>query len=385
MSALLIRIRRYSRTNPYGDASDVIHDMSEEEDWQAMEHITFGYLHRTFDTSIPRDVLKFLQEEVWGNVFRTTFWNEGPLERFTVTMISHVDEFGIRVLSESVVNGAKRDRMACNVHVWIKKHILTLNETEMLLFCQLMCMLAEDNKACECLSDVQLFRDMSERGKDSHDIMESVLDVFLVTDVTDFSHTFLLAERAAQNLILDFTRVNQIYSFGYLLKSLRLLERLAALMEWHSFMSAWVVSLSRYGWPLIFGTLVANMLSTPSVQFVIDLHRAQKLDFLIRMSHKHVETTRDAAWRIVRGRLRVLWPTRFAGVLNLHGVCKIGSSTGYECPITLQECMYPIVASDGHTYERDALLRILATENPLSPVTKTQLSFVVFDNYAICK
>jgi hypothetical protein len=43
------------------------------------------------------------------------------------------------------------------------------------------------------------------------------------------------------------------------------------------------------------------------------------------------------------------------------------------CPITLEVFDEPMVASDGHTYERRALLRLLETSKPVSPLTRVPL------------
>ena len=43
------------------------------------------------------------------------------------------------------------------------------------------------------------------------------------------------------------------------------------------------------------------------------------------------------------------------------------------CPITLQIFEHPVVASDGHSYERDAIAHLLQTQNPISPMTRETL------------
>ena len=375
----LSRIRTYSRAHMYDSSEDVANDMRHLD----LDHlVTFDFLEAICDRT-PHRLLCYLQTEVWGDVFRTAYWNEGPLERFTMTLMTSVDEHGIRVLDESLAHGAQKDRMACNIHTWVRKHILTLNHSETLLLCNMLCRLSGDESARECLEDVQLFRDLSKRSEDHDDIMAAVLDVFLASKMTRLPHSLLMAERAAHCLILDFRRVHHLESHDHLRKSLLFLEILSTWMEWHSLLTKWVVTLSRYGWPLSFGRLVANMLSTPSVQFLVDMHRRDKLNFLIRVAHQHSEASKE--WRVVRGRLRTLWPSRFAKVLNLADVCRTSPITTYECPITLQQCVYPTVASDGHTYERDALLIFLSTTDPISPITKARLEPVLFENYALCK
>ena len=53
----------------------------------------------------------------------------------------------------------------------------------------------------------------------------------------------------------------------------------------------------------------------------------------------------------------------------------------FQCPITLSPMEDPVVASDGHTYERQAILRVLqGSENPTSPLTREVLLPQVYAN-----
>ena len=60
-----------------------------------------------------------------------------------------------------------------------------------------------------------------------------------------------------------------------------------------------------------------------------------------------------------------------------------GHGGGCCCPITLQPCVHPVVASDGHTYERDALLEHLARNGARSPVTREPLEYHLYANRAL--
>lgn len=48
-----------------------------------------------------------------------------------------------------------------------------------------------------------------------------------------------------------------------------------------------------------------------------------------------------------------------------------------ECPILLDETQDPVLASDGHVYDRDAILTHLVRGNSLSPMTREMLSWIV--------
>jgi len=61
----------------------------------------------------------------------------------------------------------------------------------------------------------------------------------------------------------------------------------------------------------------------------------------------------------------------------------LATPVDFRCPITL-ECMYdPVVASDGHTYERHAIEYHIRCGNGRSPLTRTPLSSVLFENVTL--
>ena len=53
------------------------------------------------------------------------------------------------------------------------------------------------------------------------------------------------------------------------------------------------------------------------------------------------------------------------------------------CPITLEVFRDPVLAVDGFTYEREAILAWFATGSRTSPVTREEISDVIFSNYAV--
>ena len=55
----------------------------------------------------------------------------------------------------------------------------------------------------------------------------------------------------------------------------------------------------------------------------------------------------------------------------------------HVCPITLQVMKDPVVASDGHSYERRAIRRVLNTPNKRSPLTREVLREEVVPNHAL--
>lgn len=53
------------------------------------------------------------------------------------------------------------------------------------------------------------------------------------------------------------------------------------------------------------------------------------------------------------------------------------------CPITYDVMRNPVMASDGHTYERDAIAAVLARPEPLSPMTREPLTPTLLPNHAL--
>src|SRR3989338_776076 len=46
----------------------------------------------------------------------------------------------------------------------------------------------------------------------------------------------------------------------------------------------------------------------------------------------------------------------------------------YRCPITLQIFSEPVVASDGHVYEEEALIKCINQHNNMSPITRQKIT-----------
>eukprot|EP00966_Prymnesium_polylepis_P024592 567336-Prymnesium_polylepis.1 len=56
----------------------------------------------------------------------------------------------------------------------------------------------------------------------------------------------------------------------------------------------------------------------------------------------------------------------------------------FMCPITLHAMRDPVVACDGHTYERSALVHAFRKDHPTSPLTREPIrSALMYRNYAL--
>lgn len=140
------------------------------------------------------------------------------------------------------------------------------------------------------------------------------------------------------------------------------------------------VQLWRTGWPAPLGTLVATLLDTPCVALVVRLDRIGKLEDLVRTAH--AAHTACPHWSAVHALLRGAYATRVAEILGDPAPAP-ETDAGAECPITLVRMQRPVVASDGHTYERDALMRHFVVNGFTSPLTRERVAPVLYPNRAL--
>ena len=157
--------------------------------------------------------------------------------------------------------------------------------------------------------------------------------------------------------------------------ALIILERCVS--EWYSVISDVLTNVSFTAWRDDLGTLLVSMLSSTSVELVLSLESVNNLDSLIVFASK----MNDKVWKSVLALLRLQWPQKVASVLNEPTCTHV--MTTLTCPITLQECVYPVVASDGHTYERDALMRHMGKCGAVSPITREAISYHMFPNRSV--
>ncbi len=80
-------------------------------------------------------------------------------------------------------------------------------------------------------------------------------------------------------------------------------------------------------------------------------------------------------------------PEREALCAEIDAIDSAGKSDvppEFKCPITLVAMRDPVVACDGHTYERSALMEAFRKEHSVSPMTRQPISnSFVYPNYAL--
>lgn len=153
-----------------------------------------------------------------------------------------------------------------------------------------------------------------------------------------------------------------------------------------------VVAHGRSGWVYGIGGLVRRLTAGPSVRLVVLLEKNGCLDTLILAASRfrsviESEASRGrpplhSSWGVALCQLRRQWPERVAEVLNEPYAAPL-PVTEYTCPVTLCECVDPVVASDGHTYERNAILKHVCRNGAFSPLTKGLLELRLVPNRAV--
>lgn len=269
--------------------------------------------------------------------------------------------------------GASEERMTCAL----------LPNLETLAFdtpfidemCALLHRLGRDEKAQRMLSSHRLLNNLSYRFSKSCAshivgmIVQSKMyeDAVLVYPIVQCCVKLLYREASFMN------RVQRLAGDEHLSAALDLLVHSTSNTRTNSLFIPDVIHLSRPGWMTRYGRLVCNMLQGTSVQFVIELHRAGKLTSLWEKACAvQQEEDEHAAWTSIRRMLQEHLPS----LARREEI----ATTAAICPITLHPMVRPVVASDGHTYEREALMRHLMQNGMFSPITKQALDYSLYSN-----
>jgi len=135
----------------------------------------------------------------------------------------------------------------------------------------------------------------------------------------------------------------------------------------------------RTGWPTELGPVLAHLLDTSNVALVVEWTRTGRLPSLILCSQRR----KTPEWRAVSARLRHLVPGIVRSTLDEPYAPPVHGRSECTCPITLDRIDNPVSISDGHTYERDAIMRYFASAGFVSPLTRQCVAPYVFENRAV--
>jgi hypothetical protein len=125
-------------------------------------------------------------------------------------------------------------------------------------------------------------------------------------------------------------------------------------------------------WGIVdWSSVLAACLRGPSVELVLHLHVANALQPLVHRCE--VEAPTSKTWQEVKSHLERHWPE----CLGEAPSSLVPTQSALECPITMCPIHHAVVASDGHVYERDALLKHMC-KDMRSPFTRDKLSYNLF-------
>ena len=319
------------------------------------------------------EVLAYVERHVWPDEARAAFFLAGPYERVLARISA--GELGVTAQDRVVQltffdalldHGLDPARVACRAVPCLAAFALALSDVEPL--CCFLGRLLQSPRSRPLATDAALFRCLATCASRVPTAVRPVATAALVCGV-DHACVEPVVEAVAAR-----------YSGDVGGPPLALLEAAAARAEWRPRLAALALSLARRrAWKREHGRLAANLLAGASVALVLRMHHAGTLrDFVGAAAHYARGKGHDSrAWREAREHLRRHWPAAV-------GDAAADAVTQHECPITLQPMRRPAVASDGHTYERDALLAHLAADpRAVSPVTREPLELTVYENYAL--
>ncbi|MEC7112778.1 MAG: U-box domain-containing protein, partial [Candidatus Thermoplasmatota archaeon] len=120
--------------------------------------------------------------------------------------------------------------------------------------------------------------------------------------------------------------------------------------------------------------LINSLISSFGTEFLVRAARSGHLSELICICEDDTVKALDA-----------LWPGKLASLMGGSPSKRrrvLLPSVKHECPITQDACVDPVVATDGHTYERDAILTVILNgfPSPVSPMTREKIDLRVVPN-----
>lgn len=161
---------------------------------------------------------------------------------------------------------------------------------------------------------------------------------------------------------------------------LAFLARLASAAAWRSYLLPWTGDLVRHAHRAVdMAELALAMLTGAGVALVVHLHRTRQLSHLVTTAEARARAG-EAQWASCCARLCSVWPAQFYACSGREAEGDDEGTSVHTCPISLARCRRPARASDGFVYERDSIMRVLASAHrPVSPMTREPLLLVLLD------
>jgi len=320
----------------------------------------------------------FCSKEIWPSPVATSFFLKMPvslaLGRLSQNLHPLTESIEIYPFLHATMNaGYPVDRVAACVTFQLERHVDDCSDACVLLLCNLLQRFADDSFSRKMLHKDELFQRlhfrMVRRATTQYKtaFMTLLCSLVLSADMihTSFDSVTCIVESACLSLTLSSTPT-----------ALSLVCECAKQIEWHSRLCMFLISTVKVmGWQDSCAQIYLHMIHGASVQFLLDVVNLGLFESLLEATR----TKKSHHWKHMYDLLTVLWPSK-VNQYETTVVISRPSSTTYECPLTLVPCTYPVVASDGHTYEMDALLTHMSQSGYWSPMTRQPISCIVFRN-----
>lgn len=320
--------------------------------------------------------IKFVEEEIFPYDFRLSVYLHEYLDSFLLSLVNEEKMIHsgniFPFLTKLCIMGGRVDRIACAL-------IPTISATSKMMtsythhLCEFLSIVAKHPSARLMLMEHTLIEGLSTLY--TNNTADCITQV--INDMDEYDNIDLLSPMLTACGRFVYTNMHSLRVDGFS-TSLCILSRCASKERWHNKMIPLAIQLLRRGIFVEFGEYIANLLDSRSVEFVIELYRSRMLTLLVTEAYK---LRGDVIWRRVCDLLAMQWP-EYVSTISGEKMNQV-SRTTVVCPISGFECVNPVVASDGHTYERDSIVRCFVTMGMISPITKEILSHYLFSNYSI--
>jgi len=220
------------------------------------------------------------------------------------------------------------------------------------------------------------------------------MSTFVLSQTTDI-HVLLPVVTRAFELVNVARGDEEDEEVSCLNLSIVLLARISTEPSWSIFVSVYFVDILENAYfaersiyhfaPLILAIIGSDAVVT----FLVGLYKRAIFSRFVSSArqnsttHTNKRIDHGTSWQQICVIVRATWPAKVGDTfdaLKLHPpkTC----TTSVICPITQEKIRSPVVASDGHTYERDAIMEVLCTST-ISPLTREPLRLFLFENHAI--
>ena len=310
------------------------------------------------------DVYRFLDEQVWSHAHRRAFFLQYPLREVLSTYLSStaLDVDDIHFVVKAIRYGAEVGRMASHIFPAIVNTLAHSDFAHVKAACALLRVFSGFEEWVECMFDPKIFQAIANTNYFAE----------VLSDVSAF--TLRVSREPLGALVVAPVVMRMLGMVGSCCVKdshaevvYDLLTALYDFPEWHvDVAKATTRRMALSQWvPPSSTTLLRAMLRTSCVLCVVVLYTEDLLESTRAVLRERSDLV---TWKL----LEAQWPSKEA-----EQEAAVGR---VECPITLHRCRRPVLASDGHTYERVAILTHMARIGFTSPMTTEPLLPYLYPN-----